>query len=350
LDFKKKLTKTKTRKMKKTILLFVLVSAVLYIYAQQQVALQSNGITTIFGGPTPFVNAYNASVDGDTLYLPGAVLSVPPAINKSLCIFGAGHYPDSTMATNKTYLTGTLNIQENADSLMLEGFEINGNITVANNHKVDFMVISRCKFQNLIYTGSQTTPCTYNTIKECVITADLNLSNATSCVFTNNLIQGRISYGNANALYNNIFFHNGPYYYFVLNDVDNSSISNNIFLKQDASIHQYCETNTFSFNIFFGAPDAGSNTFITNYNSVATSSLFVDQTGYAFDYDHDYHLISPELYPGNDGIVVGIYGGLYPYKTAAVPSNPHIMSKNIPPYADEEGMLNINISVNAQQD
>lgn len=336
--------------MKKSILLFVLVGAMLNIMAQQQVALQSNGTTTIFGGASPFVDAYNASVDGDTLYLPGAVLSVPPAINKSLTIYGAGHYPDSTVATNKTYLTSTLNINEDADSLRIEGLEINGNIAFPNNHQVDFMVISRCKFQQLVYGGSQTTPCTYNTIKECVITSNVTLDNATSCVLTNNIIQGRIFNGIANAIYNNDLFFNSNYYYYVLNGVDNSSISNNIFLKQDGSIHSGCESNTFSHNIFSSDPGTGSNTFVSNYPNVATTTLFIDQSGYAFDYAHDYHLNTPGTYPGNDGTQVGIYGGLYPYKTAAVPTNPHIISKDIPAYADENGMLNINISVSAQQD
>ena len=248
--------------MKRSILLLVLVGAVINIFAQQQVALQSNGTTSIFGGSAPFVDAYNASIDGDTIYLPGAVLSVPGVINKSLTIFGAGHYPDSTVATNKTFLTGTLYIQEDADSLKLEGLEINGNIDLSNNHQVDFTVISRCKFQQLIYNGNQTTPCTYNTIKECVITSDVSLNNATSCVLTNNLIQGRVHNGITNAIYNNILMHNANYYYFVLNNVDNSSISNNIFLKQDASIHTNCETSTFSNNIFSSNPGMGSNTFV----------------------------------------------------------------------------------------
>lgn len=336
--------------MKKSILLFVLVGALLNIMAQQQVALQSNGMTTIFGGPTPFIDAYNASIGGDTLYLPGVPLAVPSAINKSLTIFGTGHYPDSTVATNKTILTSTLNIQEDADSLRLEGLEINGNITIANNHQVNFMVITRCKFQQLIYNGSQSTPCTYNTVKESVITSDVSLNNASSCALTNNFIGGRVHNGISNAIYNNIFFYNGNYYYFVLNNVDNSSITNNIFLKQDGSIHQSCETNTFSFNIFSADPAAGSNTFTNNYSNISTTTLFVDQTGYIFDYAHDYHLNTPGSYPGNDGTEVGIYGGLYPYKTAAVPTNPHIMTRSIPAYADEDGMLNINISVSAQQD
>lgn len=336
--------------MKKSILLFVLVGAVISLMAQQQVALQSNGTTSFFGGSAPFVDAYNASIDGDTIYLPGAVLSVPGEINKKLTIFGAGHYPDSTVATSKTYLTGSLTFLEDADSLKLEGVEINGSISIFTNHKVDYMVISRCKFQQLGYNGNQTTSCTYNTIKECVITSDVYLSNATSCVLTNNLIQGRVHNGIANAIYNNILMYNGNYYYYVLNNVDNSSISNNIFLKQDASIHTSCETSTFSNNIFSTNPGMGSNTFVNNYPSVTTTGLFVDQTGYSFDYTHDYHLNTPETYPGNDGTEVGIYGGLYPYKTGAVPSNPHIMTKDIPAYADEDGMLNINISVSAQQD
>ncbi len=336
--------------MKKTTLLLVFIAVTVTLSAQQRVALHSNGTTTIFGGSTPFVDAYNAAVAGDTIYLPGAALTAPSIIDKRLTIFGAGHYPDSTTATNKTFLSSTLTISENADSLFLEGMEINGNIQFSNNHKVDYVVISRCMFNQLYYQGNQTTPCEYNNIKECVINYSVQLDNANSCALTNNIIRERIYNGNNNAIYNNILLFNGSSYYYTLVNVDNSSISNNIFVKPDASIHVSCESSTFSNNIFGYNPAAGSNLFVNNYPNVDLAALFVNFGGGNFDYSYDFHLSNPSIYPGTDNTQVGIYGGLFPYKTSAVPLNPHIYYKNISSTTDANGLLNIEVSVSAQQD
>ncbi len=336
--------------MKKLILISVLALTGFFAGAQQRVALHSNGTTTIFGGSTPFVDAYNASVSGDTIYLPGSALTVPALIDKKLTIFGTGHYPDSTAATNKTFLSSTLNIGENADSLFLEGVEINGDILFNNNAKVDYVVISRCRFNTITWQGTQITPCEYNTIKECVINGTVNLNNANGCALANNIIKDKVNNGNNNAIYNNILLYTAYYYYYTLNNVDNSSISNNIFLKGDASIHVSCESSTLSNNIFGSNPGAGANLFVNNYPNVDLSSLFVDLGSTTFDYSYDFHLNDPATYPGTDNTQVGIYGGLFPYKTCAVPINPHISYKNISSTTDDNGLLNVEIHVNAQQD
>jgi hypothetical protein len=332
--------------MKKGILFSVLVLLALGMSAQQKVALQSNGTTTIFGGSSPFIDAYNAAVDGDTIYLPGAVLA-PPVINKRLAIYGAGHYPDSTTATGKTILTGNLNIQEDADSLFLEGVEVTGTLSLYHAHSVNHVMISRCKVSDLNITGDLAPPSSFNTVKECVI-GNMNISNAMQCVITNNIIQGKISNGNNNAIYNNIFTYSNSWYHYVLNNVDNCSISNNIFLHTQNAIHTNCELSTFTHNVFPGAPGTGSNTFTANYNNVPMAGFFIDQTGFVFDYSHDYHLADPSSYPGNAGSEVGVYGGLFSYKEGAVPSNPHFISQDIPVYTNEEGMLEVNIKVSAQ--
>ena len=108
--------------MKKSILTFGLLLMTTMMMAQYRVALHSNGSVDIYGGANPFTEAYNAAVDGDTIYLPGGNLTYPGTIDKSLTIKGVGHYPVATTATNKTELSGNLNIGENADHLYLKVF------------------------------------------------------------------------------------------------------------------------------------------------------------------------------------------------------------------------------------
>lgn len=336
----------------KQLFILALICSPATLFAQQKVALQSNGVTTIFGGANPFTDAYNAAASGDTLYLPGGNLPFPATIDKGLVIIGAGHYPDSTAATDKTLLTGNLTISQNADKLHLEGFELSGTLNFSNNQKVDSVVIKRCKIGAITYTGNRTSACEFNEILECVITGGIVLSNAKNSIINNSIVEGQVFNGLNMGISNNLFLYNESaalYYYVTLDNVDASMISNNIFFRMHPNlIHRDSETNTFTKNIFVGIPTEGLNTFTDNYNSVSFTNLFVNQSGTIFDYAQDYHMVNPALYLGTNGTQVGIYGGFYPYKAGAVPINPHFQLKNIATQTDSNGDLNIQIKVQSQ--
>lgn len=326
------------------------------VKAQQRVALQSNGTTTIFSGANPFVDAYNSSTHGDTIYLPGGTIPFQSNIDKGLVIIGAGHYPDSTLATGKTVFSGNISIGSNADNLWLEGIEITGSISFSSNAKVDSVTIRRCKFGSLLYSGSGTTPCEENSIRENIIVGGVNFGNATSSMLSNNIIGGQISYANNIGISNNILFHNpsttsssGSVFAYV----NSCFITNNIIFRNfggEYNVYYNCNLNTFSNNIFTLVPDVGTSTFTGNYFSIDITTVFVNQTGNTFDYNHNYHLVNPTTYLGVDNTEVGIYGGLYPFKEGAVPHNPHIQSKYIAPTTNVNGDLQIQIQVEAQNE
>ncbi|MDN3676462.1 hypothetical protein QWY90_03970 [Flavobacterium paronense] len=335
--------------MKNSVLLLMLFLLGFVGFSQQKVALHHGSVITIFGGGDPFTAAYNAAVNGDVIYLPGGNLPYPSFIDKSLVIIGAGHYPAATVATNRTVLNGSLTIGENADNLHLEGIEIVSTLSFNNNNKVDGVVIKRCRINIIGYGGDGTTPCLNNTIRECVINSYIDFSNAKSLLFSNNIIGGYIANGTELGISNNIFLLNTFSYDF--NNIDNSSISNNIILQQYAGmtyIHIGCELSTFSNNIFAGTPSVASNTFVNNYNNIAMTGLFVNQTSNIFDYADDYHLVNPLTYLGTEGSQVGIYGGLFPYKELGIPVNPNIISKTIAPQTNASGELNFQVQVKAQ--
>ena len=315
--------------------------------AQQKVALNRNGTTQIYGGSDPFSDAYLAASAGDTIYLPGGNLPYPAVIDKSIVIIGAGHYPNATVATNRTVLNGNLSISENADNLHLEGIEITGTLSFNTNHKVDGVVVKRCKMNVIGYSGNGTTPCINNTIRECIINTNIDFSNAKSSLLSNNIIGGYIIHGIEIGISNNIFLYAS--YPPTFNNIDNSSISNNIVVQHNMNyLHTACELSTFSNNTFVGVPPVVSNTFTDNHNIVPIAGLFANQTGNAFDYTHDYHLVNPTTYLGLDGKQVGIYGGLFPFKESALPVNPNIVSKTIAPQTTAGGELNIQVQVKAQ--
>jgi hypothetical protein len=318
--------------------------------AQQKTALNSNGVTTIYSGPTQFVDSYNAAIDGDTIYLPGGIFNSYPTINKRLVIYGAGFHPDSISVTQKTLINNSLTIQEDADSSVIQGLEVNGTINTYNNHKVDGLVITRCLVDAISIVGSMTSPCNNVIIKENIILGDVHLANASYSDVTNNLIEGRFYNGENNAIQNNIFFYDNAGGY-TLNNMNNCYIANNVFLRTDLSrTYTNIEFTTFSNNVFAGTPNPGTNTWVNNYENIDISTFFVNQTGNAPDFYQDYHLTDPATYVGYDATEVGIFGGLYPFKEGTLPNNPHFQAKTIATQTDVNGDLNIQIQVSAQDE
>jgi len=339
----------------KKILLSVLFLAMLgtsAIFAQSRVALHHEGQVTIFGGAAPFADAYNAAVNGDTIYLPGGSFATPATIAKGIAIYGAGHYPDSTAVTLPTSVTGNVAINAGADNLRLEGILFTGNLTFNLNQKVDDVVISRCRINgtlNCSQNNSMATPCENHLIAQCVIIGNIECSNLQGSTITNCIIQGQINNGNNLNIVNNAIIYT-YYLSYNLNSIRNSMIANNVFNRRQAvtTVLGGCTGNTFSNNVFAASPNFGDNTASGNYLNIPADDMFVNEANNGFDYTDDFHLQSPETYIGTDGTQVGIYGGVLGYKPGAVPSNPHFSSATIAPSTDGEGKLNVNITVIAQ--
>jgi hypothetical protein len=335
--------------MKKLILSLLMLLMATLLWAQYRVALHSNGNVTIFGGGNPFTEAYNAAVDGDTIYLPGGNLLFPGTIDKSLTIKGVGHYPVATTATNKTELSGNLTIGANADYLHIEGIHLTGTLNFATNAKVDFVTLKRNRFGNINYQGSGTTPCENNVISENIIDGTINAVNASYLFISNNLIEGVIANGTQLGVSNNIFLYSGSY---LLQAVTNSNITNNIFLTNSTAVfYSGAAGNNLTKNIFKITPTIGPNTVLDNYTNVDMTTVFETVPVDQFDYDRNYSLLSAaqSTYLGNEGTQVGIYGGTFPFKTHSVPTNPTITAKIIAPQTNDDGELTVQITVEAQE-
>jgi hypothetical protein len=324
-------------------------------HAQQRVALQSNGATTIYDSNNPFVDAYNNAVSGDTIYLSGGAMSAPATIDKSLTIFGAGFHEDSTTATFFTKVTGGISIGENADNLHLEGIFFDNNISSGD---ASFMnsEIKRCYFKGAFSIYGTSANYTENlVVSECVFENGLNLQNTRNCLFTNNIFNQQVSYTSSNLFSNNIFLREGGSWsspagkmiFYAYNNV----FENNVLFN---SSQYYLEGsgNLFQYNLFVnGAPELGTGFIdVNNYYGVLQSTVFVNQVGFTWATTNDNHLQDPATYVGADATPVGIYGGFFPFKAGAVPQNPHISSKIISNQTDINGDLNIQILTGAQND
>jgi hypothetical protein len=322
--------------MKYIILLSCLVIASVALQAQNAVVLQHAGSAKPFTTNQPFVDAYNAALDGDTIYLPGGLIYPPTNINKRLVIVGAGHYPDSSAATGPTIISQALIFEENADRAELHGVKVFGDIWFAESKRIDSVSITRCYANRIIVAGF------YDTLtnsRELYFfgnaTGELNLSHSIGARAFNNIINV-ISYASRNAWIRNNKINTAW-------EVRYALFENNTLQYLSGNV----DLNTFRNNTLSFTPGQDFNVWVNNYINVDWNSLFVNQTEW-FNYTDNYHLKTPAAYLGTDGLQVGIYGGFRPYKESAIPFNPHIQSKTIPLQADVNGLLNIQVKIAAQ--
>lgn len=345
-----------TKAIKTTIILIYI--SIIKLYAQAPVALHHNGTSTMFATSSGLTDAYNNSVDGDTIYLPGGFFA-GITIDKKLTLIGAGFHPDSTLATYATQINGNLNLGPNADTTHIEGLHITGSINItATNNKIDKLKIKRNLIDGQInINGDRATPSMHIEISGNIVRGHLDLSNTLNAVITNNILQSRLHYVYQGMIRNNVFTSNPfigypIYQYNNIYDCDYSSIENNVFVHADATLgFSYCDNSTINKNVFATNNIDYSNNFpLGNYIGIGSANILVNWTSSSYLFTDNYHLQNPTTHLGTDGLEVGIYGGLKPWKEGIVPLNPHIGSKNIATQTNTNGELPIQIRVNAQND
>lgn len=325
---------------------------------QKVVALHSptNGVE-FFESDIAFQEAYNAAVAGDTIYLSGGTHFPPTLVDKQLTIFGTGHNPDATSATFATLISGNFALGDNADGFYMEGVEIGGSLYVGNatNVPVDNVTIKRCKWTSLYGQGDGSTPSLNNVFIENVIGSIYDIRNMRSCTFMNNILEGTLSYNLISLSFiNNVFNYSypGSSSAQVIGYANACLFKNNIFLQENNDICEGTGSSTWINNIFCTSttnPSLGLDPTLVNNYFMSRANVLVNQTGTTYDYTHDYHLqATAAANLGDDGTETGVYGGFYPWKDYSIPINPHISSKTISGATDENGFIQIDINVHAQ--
>ena len=318
--------------------------------SQQRVILQSNGTATAFGTANSFVDAYNAAQDGDTIYLPGLEYVSPNPFNKRLVVFGTGHDPEATSATGRTIITSSSSsivFDPGASGSHLEGIYISKPVTFRANNKIDSVTFKRVHINGQISIAGTDLEnrCDNILISESVFSG-LNGQNASNIKVFNSFSNGRLQYLNENSwIANNIVY---DYYYPVRYAVQSRFENNIIVVYTTFTGVSDSNGNTFSNNIFNKNPTTQeNNTWSGNFTDIDPVGLFIEYQN-PFSYEADYHLQNPGLYTGTTGDQVGLFGGYHPFKENALPVTPHILDHTIATSADEEGNLQISISVQAQ--
>lgn len=350
--------------MKKLTLILGILSVMLSMNtnAQKKITLQSGSNSSFY---STIDSAMLNAVNGDIIYIPGGSYVIPSlVINKGVQIYGAGHYPDSTQATGQTVLTGEVRIVTGADNGSLQGCYIMGNVVFGNNvgdQTINNYGISRCSMANLYisFDGTTTSNSTNIYISENVILGGIWGGNCINTLYKKNIVNARLYNHAASVFENNLFLLPSTYCSdYFLNTVSACVFNNNIISHGDGGCGTYffgaSSGNIFNNNLFRQPQNTyfpnGTNLQYNNYFGATATDIFNGGTGYSFNYNEDYHMLSTCIAHngGTDGTDPGIYGTSDPYKDGAVPANPHIQTKNVSGTTNAQGDLNIDIKVSAQ--
>lgn len=321
------------------------------VYAQEPVVmLHHNGEQTPFLGIDGLKQAYEAAVDNDTIYLPGGSFNQPSDYTKGIHIYGTGILPDSTKATAITTLNGQTRIRTGADNFHLEGVQGNSSIKFGNGKDtVSQIRIIGCKFAGIAENNTEALFTSVQLI-QCIFTASMNFAGIKNSTMRNSIFcsADRIE-STYNTFENNVIICSYGYYSNRGFNGSSNVLRNNAILYDVASgdfLNGKSNSLYNNTNCNEGTDCAANE----NPYTVPATDLFVNYTGVTFSFEQDFHLKNPELYLGTDGTQVGIYGGEYawPDAKAVLPSNPHIRAFNTSSNTDENGMLQINVKVGAQ--
>jgi hypothetical protein len=345
--------------MKKLIIILLANICISTLFSQGFIAVQNNSEPILF---LSLDSAINYASNGDTIFIPGGSFNVAENISKCIHFIGVGHNQDSCVATNKTFISGNINLIAGADGGSMTGLYILGEVNFGNTPSsgcANNYSIMRCRISNISSQGIGYSYSPVNNIfNENIIITSVDFRGGQYNFLFNNILSYLNQVGSYCTIKNNIFL-GWPYNLYAGGSYSNFNtclFENNIFLGGNVFYNiQLFSNNVFNNNIFqsycdfpFNYSNIGSNN-IFNQNVV---NIFVNINGpfTNFEYINDYHLQSnsPGKNAGTDGTDIGIYGGLYPWKDGSIPFNPHIQQKTVSGTTDQNGNLNVNIKVEAQ--
>lgn len=272
---------------------------------------------------------------GDTLYLdPGLVTSEAATINRRVTIIGTGylratsphqfarisHLLKITAAGTKIEGVKCWNLDLNAANITIERCHITGRITSSSSNCKTFtgITIRQCYINFAVNPSagyfairgySSSNYFTSATIENNIIIindgtgsnyAESLISRLTSCIIRNNYIRlnGKNNYVLENiqnsSIYNNIFIHNSQ-----------ERILSNVSNTPDHNIYSSATTDETNHNLGLGSTDESLIFAMSGNNDERYSELKED---------------SPAKGYGRDGADCGPSGGLYPYVVSGLPA------------------------------
>lgn len=333
-----------------------ILSAFLFIsiyssYAQQApiAIVSTNGTTRL---TSTLDSAAILAQDNDIIYLPGGTFTGGVNFYKKVTIIGVGHNPDSTSATGRTNITGSIGFYLGAEGSILDGIYVSNDVYVTTDNKV-----YRCN-ANLIYS-----PWGINVnnlvVEKCIIRGGVqgnpNYNNMYNSIVKNSIINAGadfVSNVHTSIFENNILFFNSGAY--GIETADQCTFKNCAFIGATTTSWTSGASNSFFLNNIFTTatlpPLTDVNNASGNHLNQSATSIFVATSGTTYSYLNDYLInsSSPAFAGGTGGTQIGIYGGSSPWVKGNIPPNPHIRTKNVDAATGTGGTLRVRFNVGVQ--
>jgi len=285
--------------------------------------LEHNGEVTLFDGDK-VQDAINAASDGDVIYLTLGTFK-PFNVTKQITIRGTG---------DTSVIDGDVTISiPGAPKLtipVLESLAVSGTVHVGA--QVDDMIIRKCKIANFTI-GAQIDGAV---IDRCYITSALTLS---SYIKGMTVVNTKLLFVKANsgATQNTTFVNCNIYHLYI--NYFSGTIINSIIRSSSGAINSTVLINSL---LNSSGVTIGSSSVTQSCYWASSSNLIQDNN---CECVFDTYTLQSKAYLGNDGNVIGIYGGDTPYTLD--PSVPQVTSSDIK-LDTKTKKLNVKLTVSPQ--
>jgi hypothetical protein len=319
---------------------FTLISGMLTMFAQAQVSpimVCNPGGTTC----SPYTNidsAYTYANAGDYIYLPGGVFTLNSTISKEVHLIGSGFMADSSVQTGITTINGNINLIGAASNSSIEGMYISGSI-ITTAGPIDSLQVSHCNVFKI--TGLMR----HAKIRWCIVRTgvanDNNFENGINNTIQNCYIQSFFNLHSSMVDQCSAIRH--------CENLHFTTIKNSTFQTMaQSSTNLPGSNNIIKNNVFVTTcPIYCVNTIQYTNNVQSTIANLLNAGSWTFG-DMRLKSTSAGMTHSETGGQVGVYGGLFPYKAGAVPSNPHIFFKTISASTNANGELPVQINARAE--
>ncbi|MBQ8486452.1 MAG: hypothetical protein IJ533_02250 [Prevotella sp.] len=360
--------------MKKIFLLMVAsVLCVAGVKAEQTslvATLSHDGNLSAFYGEGALKEAYNAAKEGDIITLSaGSFTGVN--MSKNITLRGVGGWPDAKTDNTYTSIGGsglTFKLQNNDYELKIEGVRFLNKVSLESDVSKE-CTLSKVYFSYSSYDYSLLVERNvYAKINNCYTWGHLSIYKG---VCTNSCFRGvSAGEGTAPITFQNCVIHEWHSYgsNIGLNTYTEDVLTNCIFItegdtyiKAGNDVHNCVafSLNKSNSNVFANVTNSTNKMVEDRENFFMSKSLVTtvtDKYGDVSSYSVAYALLSntgtglyelsddaKALYKGNDGTVVGLWGGIMPF--SMTPVNPRISKCEIVPRVDKDGKLSVTIEV-----
>ncbi|UOQ69175.1 hypothetical protein [Hymenobacter volaticus] len=285
--------------------------------------------------------AHDAASNGDIIYLePTSITYGDLTCTKVVTIIGTGYFlaqnPGLQLDLREALLSNVFFNTGSAGS-RITGCHLLASYLAINASNV---IVERNQLSVTTYVGYTPTTGANNSINNILIRHNYcdnglvlypgGTSTVSNTIISNNIVIGSITTSGSYTGLNNILITNNVIGNAAGNNgatlqVDNSVIKNNILTFTSASSNFTPRNNAYSYNISANAVFGTAN---GNQQNVAPTALFVGGTA---SNDGAYQLragTNPARGTGENGIDIGAYGGLTPYRLSGIPNVPTIYQYN----------------------